>query len=367
MRFLLWYLACRVRALQEQLDSAHSAPQPEQASLAEVAALRARVAELECAASWRPAGSPGSIDAAAASVASDEDDWAAGSCMADCRASSAGGSSRGLVTPEGSGERRPASMESILQEIDLEKATAHAAEETDAAIRQPATHDSGGLAESSLAVQLAGQPSVDDASMAAMEAEHAASQDGEPGMDNDNCRQPAEELQEATAVLSVSPAAVDMGCPLRQKAGLLAASTEQGETPLSMSASSEDSAETVLPQPPWVHTSGLKGPCMHASFPLSVVSARYFFGLLDVWVPDRRSAMQEQPVAQRPSLIKRMFSRSTRTSKLRALLGEGFHAAEEQQQQQSGSGIVIINSLTHAQLLDLLKVVLKSLGCMRSA
>ena len=64
-------------------------------------------------------------------------------------------------------------------------------------------------------------------------------------------------------------------------------------------------------------------------------------------------------MAQRPSLIKRMLSRSSRASKLIHLLGKGLHAAEEQQQ-QGGSNIVILNSLTHAQLLDLFKVVLKS-------
>jgi hypothetical protein len=67
-------------------------------------------------------------------------------------------------------------------------------------------------------------------------------------------------------------------------------------------------------------------------------------------------------VAQRLSLIKRMFSRSTRGGKLKPLLGEGRIAAEDQQQQQGGSDIVILNSLTHAQLLALFKVSQKSLS-----
>jgi hypothetical protein len=234
-----------VRALQEQLDSAHSAPQPDQASPAEVAALRARVAELECAAaSWRPAGSPGGTDAAAAaSVASEEDDWAAGSFVAGCRASSAGGSSRGIVTPEGSGERRrPASMESASQETgpaaaDVEETTMHAAEQAGAAVTD------GAMAEGSLAMPLAEQPSADDASMATMQAEHTASQD--EGMD-DKGLQPAEALQESQALPSAGLTL------LRLKAGLLAAGTEQVGMPRSISTSSDESPASVLLQHPWV-------------------------------------------------------------------------------------------------------------------
>ena len=122
------------------------------------------------------------------------------------------------------------------------------------------------IAEDSVAMQLAELPSAHEAArMATIQAEHAASKDQEQGADNDHSMQPTEELQRIKTLPLVIAAAADAGSPLRLKACLLAASAEQAGTLRSMSASCDDSAESVPPQMLWVRALNLaETRCMHA-------------------------------------------------------------------------------------------------------
>ena len=70
--------------------------------------------------------------------------------------------------------------------------------------------------------------------------------------------------------------------------------------------------------------------------------------------------LQEAPKhLEQPAQLQRKVSKAMRTSEHESFAGHSLTAAEEKMAKESGmNNIVILNSLTHEQLVELLKVIL---------